>query len=137
MAKASSIEIPFPEDDPSALLTLCKLLHLHDVVDEPRTPAQILKLAFLADKYNCCGALRAFYSIWVRKAFEATMFVDQFVQLFVASYLMRLSGPFKEIGHKLMFTSGKSVSLRVAGESVGILDDVTGTLAIRRRRNEY
>ncbi|CAK1360543.1 unnamed protein product [Cercospora beticola] len=133
LAKTSSVEIPLPEDDSAALLTLCKLLHLHDIEHEEQTADHTLQLALLADKYDCCGALRVFYRIWVQKAYDRTKDHDTSVKLFAACFYMKLPTHFQMYGRRLLYRAEGAIVLSAAGECAASLEYVAEALTAQRR----
>lgn len=63
--------IPLPEDDGDALLAICKVTH-HRVGDGNKvfTASEMLRLAYVSDKYDFTNTLRHWSSIWLRKSLE-------------------------------------------------------------------
>ncbi|USW55680.1 Putative SKP1/BTB/POZ domain superfamily protein [Septoria linicola] len=134
LAAFSQVDIPLPDDDCEALITLCKLLHLHDIVKEKQSPNQILQLAILADKYDCCGVLRVIYGIWVNDALQQERGLDDNIKLFVASFCVKLAAQFRTLGVTLLLDFPSDISLAVAGDCAGRLDYVADALSAQRRK---
>ncbi|KAM3421013.1 hypothetical protein BST61_g1437 [Cercospora zeina] len=131
-AKTSHVEVPLPEDNSAAMLTLCKLLHLHDIEHEEHTADHTLKLAHLADKYDCCGALRVFYRLWVQRAYERTKDFDTSVKLFAACFYMKLPKQFHMLGRRLLYRAEGDIMLSAAGDCASPLEHVADALSGQR-----
>ncbi|KAF6809720.1 btb poz-like protein, partial [Colletotrichum sojae] len=59
--------IALPDDDPSAMETICRIVHCRTLEDEcvwDMTPSEILKVAVLVDKYDCRGAVALAVGYW-------------------------------------------------------------------------
>lgn len=46
-------DIVLEEDEPDALVNLCKILHMQYTAPRPMSPTELLHLAIVADKYGC------------------------------------------------------------------------------------
>lgn len=51
-------DIVLKEDEPDALVNLCKVLHMKYTWPKPMNPTELLHLAIVADKYSCVEAIR-------------------------------------------------------------------------------
>ena len=59
------VDIPFPEDDSEAMRLACAVLHhRNEVVPQTLAPANTLRVAAAADKYDCVGALTFASGVW-------------------------------------------------------------------------
>ncbi|KAK3668514.1 hypothetical protein LTR22_000808 [Elasticomyces elasticus] len=88
-SSVTAIEIPLPDDDPEAMIMLCRALHLQFVaMPDVLTPAALLALSVVADKYDCTGTLRFASEIWIKNAMHTTVPLDM-VNLLTAAYLFQ------------------------------------------------
>ncbi|KAK5692453.1 hypothetical protein LTR97_010762 [Elasticomyces elasticus] len=77
LAKASHVEIPFPEDSPTDMAIVCSAMHLrHDRVPQVLTPDRVLSIAVLCDKYGCTLAIRPCSEVWVMSGLNSSTPVD-------------------------------------------------------------
>ncbi|KAK5071263.1 hypothetical protein LTR64_007766 [Lithohypha guttulata] len=53
--------LPFPEDDPTAMLNLCRILHWQSGTVDISTDDWLQQLAIVCDKYRCAQALKEFF----------------------------------------------------------------------------
>lgn len=94
--------VPLPEDDVEAMITVCKVLHLHDIQGIHHPTQQLLrKIAFLADKCDLSPALRITSEFWLREYIpgpktEKTQLMDSGT-LLVASFLLDAPVAFRDI----------------------------------------
>ena len=64
-ATTNAVEIPFPEDDPVAMVILCQILHLrNEEVPNDLTINQLLHVALLVDKYDCAKPVKPSAECW-------------------------------------------------------------------------
>lgn len=60
-------EIPLPEDDASALQTICAIIHHQNkLVPQTLTASDVLGIAIAADKYDCVDALKFASTNWLQ-----------------------------------------------------------------------
>lgn len=97
---ASRCTVPLPEDDSEALRLVCAVLHhRNEVVPQTLAPADILRVAIAADKYDCVGALTFASGVWLRfRKLEA----QDLMLLTAAAYLFRNAEAFKQITKALV-----------------------------------
>ncbi|KAK5680605.1 hypothetical protein LTS10_007538 [Elasticomyces elasticus] len=100
-----AVEIPLPDDDPEAMIMLCRALHLRFVaMPDVLTPAALLALSVVADKYDCRGTLRFASEIWIRNAMQTTAPCD-LVNLLTAAYLFQQAKVFNAVGCEVLLKS--------------------------------
>lgn len=84
---AELIVIALPEDDATAMLSLCQLLHYQiDMVDPYPDATDLLALATICDKYDCAHAIRYASHIWLSQLVDSAD-LGSLNSLLVASYL--------------------------------------------------
>lgn len=110
------------------MTTLCRLLHLQDILEQERDADQLLDLAVLADKYNCCGSIRGVTHVWLDRAITQANDNETRARLLVAAYWLGLKGPLSTVGVDIVMKSEGPFSLDAAGESAEPLGIVAGKL---------
>lgn len=126
-ASSEAYTLNLPEDDAKTAALLFEILHLKQTArsDQP-SPSRLEKLAFLADKYECFGALRFCGAIWIRdwlpentESFKMFLndpscprgddvhYIDNLKKLLVFSYVADLPKEFNTLAwHLFLFTVG-------------------------------
>ena len=80
-------EIMLPEDDAMAMSVMCRVLHhQEDLAVSQLAPNVALKVATLADKYDCVAAVRSCLKVWVSHN-HTTRNIDSLVQCMTAAYI--------------------------------------------------
>ena len=99
---AEPIIITLSEDDPTAMLSLCQLLHYQiDMVDPRPDVTTLLALATICDKYNCAGAIRYASHIWLNLLVDSAG-VGGLNHILIASYLFDCAVMFTKVTSKLL-----------------------------------
>ena len=61
-------KVDLPDDNANAMIWLCHGLHAVNLSTEARVPIELVeRVAVLADKYDCAGAISAWAHIWLRQ----------------------------------------------------------------------
>ena len=104
-------QLDFPDDDPSAMETLVRLLH-YDKTVTPQSlfPNQLLNLRLLADKYNLTRAIAPL--VWVIKGrfFKGYKGAAD-ISLLIAAYVLRDRTEFREISHHIVIHHNSSFAV--------------------------
>ena len=80
-------DVPLEEDEPDAVVNLCKILHMKYTWPASMTPKELLHLAIVADKYDCVKALQlSVQSLFPRSKLTCDAWGVR--DLIVASYLL-------------------------------------------------
>lgn len=95
LGQSGRLELPLPDEDPGAMAVVCKVLH-HCEEDVPMTPADILAVAHIADKYDCAGAFKYHAQCSIGKHLS-TSSLEVLWQLLIAAYLFRVPSSFREL----------------------------------------
>ena len=116
-------EIDLPDDDASAMETICFVIHhrADNLYDRgcSTTPADLLlKVATLADKYDCTAAIRGYAKSWVRHNGTARSTTKELVHTLTAAYIFDDCHGFTE--------SSKALIKHHHGPFDGILDGMAG-----------
>ena len=93
LMEEGSTEVELVEDDPDAMLWICKYLHhrLDIDVDDPIEPKFLEKVAIASDKYDVVGAIRGWARFFTSKLIadqihESDRFLSQMIKM---SYLFK------------------------------------------------
>lgn len=107
LAATSSIELPLPEDDPEAMLTLCRVLHFHNKETVLLFDVNhILGVAVLADKYDCTEAMMPSVACWVYENLKLdTIHKTERQTLLLAAHYVKSTRLYATIGHELVMKS--------------------------------
>lgn len=93
-------ELPLPEDDYMALRLICAVIHHRNELVPQNLPARdVLKIALLADKYDCVDALKFAACVWL---WPEKLEISDALQLTAAAYLFREARAFKELTKPLI-----------------------------------
>ncbi|KAK5734723.1 hypothetical protein LTR17_008653 [Elasticomyces elasticus] len=104
-SSAIAIGITLPDDDPEAMIMLCRALHLQLVaMPEVLTPAALLALSVVTDKYDCRGTLRFASEIWIRNALPMAAPLD-LINLLIAAYMFQQAKVFNAVGREVILKS--------------------------------
>ncbi|KAF2209640.1 hypothetical protein CERZMDRAFT_100423 [Cercospora zeae-maydis SCOH1-5] len=104
LASGEKLELPLPDDDAQAMLTICQVIHMRAVSCSPPTAKQLLNIALLADKYDCRLALSYAMGEWIQIA-RVTFSNQDRLDLFKVAYLMEYPKDFAEFGRLLVLNS--------------------------------
>lgn len=118
MTKAESatpFEIDMPDDDGKAMEIVCSLVHLKNDSFSADIPSQlVLRIAVLADKYDCIGALRLAAELWLNcshtRSYTMPKSCIRSHYTFAASFLFRNAKAFKEHGRRLILECSTEIS---------------------------
>lgn len=84
-----------PDDHEDAMFLLRGLLHFPDINDKDLEPAELVRVAILADKYDCLQAARsageAYLMRWANKPPGTYLYRGDYCDLTAAAYLLRLN----------------------------------------------
>lgn len=73
----SPTQIELPDDPPSAIETICNILHFrHDLVHADLGFDALVNIALVADKYDLSNALGPWREVWLRRLPVMSMGVD-------------------------------------------------------------
>ncbi|KAK3637313.1 hypothetical protein LTR56_013662 [Elasticomyces elasticus] len=101
------VGLPLQGDDPQAMAMMCRVLHSQSAtVPGKVTPAALLAMAVVADKYECTGALalKFFSELCIRKL-SKTAASHQLVDIFYAAFHFRQAELFGDVGKELILRS--------------------------------
>ena len=99
-------EIPMPDDNATAMTTICNVIHhrnalLPDVLE----PSKLAEIAEAADKYDCVLALKYVMIQWLDHQlldFKTSAFFLNVGSLLMAAYVFDNSGAFRRVTQKLI-----------------------------------
>ena len=114
-------EIPFPEDDPEAMIWLCHALHFKKCVDEDFSFPLLMKIALLCDKYDLSRALGMWSAMWMRRWPGSINGDDHYMQILWVSYALDNQEAFWEASKQLKYqydSKGFAVSREVCANGV-------------------
>ncbi|KAK6213729.1 btb poz domain-containing protein [Colletotrichum tabaci] len=141
--------IPLPDDDPAAMETVCRIVHgrvLDATGSSPSvldaSPAHVLAVAVLADKYDCAPALALAAEHWLRPETMEDVarwghICPKRRDLLVAAYWLKHEKGFETGSRRLL--AEVSGSFRPLAEGRQSLDEniaLRVALALEERRNE-
>lgn len=108
LAEHRTVEVPLPDDDPAAMLALCRVLHYRTSDLGNLTCDTLLDIAVLSDKYDCARALHTILEHWLeQRSLHASHAERQ--QLLAAAYLVRNSAQFRRRAVDLVMYSTEAV----------------------------
>ncbi|TLD21170.1 hypothetical protein PspLS_09315 [Pyricularia sp. CBS 133598] len=115
----AAFRLPFPDDNPDAVLVLCRLVHFQLDIPIPKL-GLMDHIATLCDKYQCTQVLRFCGSVWLQKHRDQSLndykIDDDFIHMFTFAYVADLAQEFNELAwHLLLFHSGRITENSDAG----------------------
>lgn len=111
LSAQSKVSIPLPEDDPDAMVILCKALHMRfDMRAEEISAETLLKIGVVADKYDCSLGLGVLPHYWINQQMSTANDKTR-AQLFVASYLLKEPEMFQRLGYELQMKNAGRVDI--------------------------
>lgn len=133
LSATSTVEIPFPEDDPIGMVTIAKVLHMrNNKVSQSLTPAQISVVASLTDKYACMEAMKFVQRIWMLPHM-GTVDPESLSSLLSSAYLFKDDHTFALISTALVWCSIGSLE-RSADSSVSPIDDTLRKCGVKNTK---
>jgi hypothetical protein len=99
-------DVVLAEDEPDALVNLCKILHMQYTAPKPMTSTELLHLGIVADKYGCVKAIQlAVEALFPTNLnfYTITMGVVATRDLVVAAYLLDHAAMFDQYT-RIIFT---------------------------------
>jgi len=103
----SKKEVLLPEDDVSAMMTICAVIHhRNDVIPEELTSTAILQISIVADKYDCIIALTHAIHHWLDH--RGTMSIKELTTLMAAAYLFDNAQAFSKITFTMLMEHAAS-----------------------------
>ena len=94
-------EIPMPDDNATAMATICKVLHhRNDLLPDCLEPSDLPEIALVADKYDCVLALKYAMIQWLNFK-EPVAFID-LGSLLIAAYVFDNSDAFRRVTQNLI-----------------------------------
>lgn len=97
-------EVHLPKDDPSAVLLMCKLLHLqHHDLPATLSSTELFELAVAADKYDSTRQLQFAAFRWFQAASKHPYVIDALIELTTAAHLFGDATHFKHFTHIIVF----------------------------------
>ncbi len=117
-------QIPFPEDNPEAMVWLCQALHFKKRPTDEISFPLVKDLAVLCDKYDLSIALGSWSELWMQKWRGSVQGADHFPQMLWISYALDHQNRFWEMSRALkrVYTS-KDLVLASKELTTGILPD--------------
>ena len=102
-SKASPLQLPLPEDDPEAMLSICSQLHYCGMkLTSPLRLDFVIKLAVLCDKYDLSRALEQWFEVALRLAKFSANGYDDWAQLLRCSQLFKSHTEFHHSSSELL-----------------------------------
>ncbi|KAF2135471.1 uncharacterized protein K452DRAFT_239296 [Aplosporella prunicola CBS 121167] len=100
--KSTQSTISLHEDDIEALIIFCKVIHhrAHEIPQVP-SPSCLEKLAYICDKYQCTGSMRAYGTLWLQRNFQEIPSED-LNRLLLFAYVLDLSKSFSVISAEVL-----------------------------------
>ena len=121
LARASTLELPLPDDDAGDVATICYAMHVQTNMMSTQLDADaIVKLARLADKYDCTEATKYYASHMISKHLRKLTNPYVRSQLLVAAFYFQLED--------LVHTIAKDMILKNGGVIYCHFDDLADTL---------
>ena len=117
LAERETCRIPLPEDDLTAMRALCKLMHHQELSspDSEMTACFLRKVAILADKYACKGAVKFWADVWIGRLTGKLRGTPEdekdIVNLLLIAYILDLSPQFTAITKRMVYWAPKCSSL--------------------------
>jgi len=103
LSVASPPQIELPEDDADSMWLMCRLLHHQVRVKEEQTSTTLVKLAVLADKYDCLQSLGFLLKSSAEIGLKAGSWEPkELVEILIVSYVLDDSSMFKEVSTSLV-----------------------------------
>lgn len=120
LSAASPPEIALPGDDATAMSVLCNITHMRTAdVDDAMDMAGLIKLALLADKYDCVHILHPWARIWVTKLMLNKRPRD-LERILVTAYILDLAEEFFQTSQAMIRDTTEPPNI-VAALETGIL----------------
>lgn len=121
-------KITLPEVDPSAMITLCAIVHFQGTGDEDLETSDFVRVVIVADKYACTQAVRepgeAYLLRWAIKPPASYPYLGDYCDLVVAAYLLRLDKLFALFTRRLILDQHTPFSELVGWRSCSMLPTI-------------
>ncbi|KAE9969057.1 hypothetical protein EG328_007114 [Venturia inaequalis] len=113
------VKIPLPDDNPDAILTLCKVLHF-DTADLATTHdiAKLQGFAVVADKYDCVLACIFYGRVWLTLFWEDSCALPEILAL---AYLFDDPHTFKKVSATLLLSGDGVDAIRKFQKTTSIM----------------
>ncbi|KAF1991477.1 hypothetical protein K402DRAFT_294941, partial [Aulographum hederae CBS 113979] len=111
-SESTASEVPFPEDDPDALLIVLRIAHLQFAL-LPRSMSflMVVKLAVLCDKYDTVALVKPFLSMWVDPHKENLLTVN-YQEWFFVAWVFGYEEEFNQLLHHSVVRVGRDLFAR-------------------------
>jgi hypothetical protein len=97
LSAASPRKVALPEDDPEALILLCRITHMQiDDVPDQVSPEKLADFAILCDKYQCLTAVRSWSKVQIAQLLPNPN-AARFSKLVFITYLLDLPVEFEKV----------------------------------------
>lgn len=106
-ADGHPVSIALPDDNAQAFTCICRVLHWCNFNDATPTPACLLEVALLAEKYDMEKPLRYATDRWIRSHSDSKN-TEELWKLVVASHYLGLEKAFEQSSHKLLLLRTES-----------------------------
>lgn len=109
-------DVVLAEDEPDALVNLCKILHMQYTWPKPMSPREILHLGIVADKYECVQAIHLTLDALFPRIARTMHGCWEMRDLIVAAYLLDYPDMFNRYTYKMSMSYTKPLSEVALGE---------------------
>ncbi|CZT16205.1 uncharacterized protein RCC_02047 [Ramularia collo-cygni] len=115
LAENGTVEISLPEDDPQAMITMCKVMHISpDIMAKVPNYKELEHLAELADKYDTVSALGPATYLWISKALPQSRMQGR-IGLMAVAYAFDHAELFDRVGHAIVMDAAAPAAWGVGG----------------------
>lgn len=105
LATSGTVEIPLPDDDPQAMITMCKIMHIcPEIMENFRASSHLASLARHADKYDTVRVLGPVTYYWISRALDRAS-VLYHGNLMIAAYDFNHTELFERAGKSIVMFS--------------------------------
>ena len=115
LSEKGFLQLPLPDDDPDAMLWLCKAFHMRQTLAKPPLPV-LENMAVLCDKYDASLALSAWSGTWLSELDGSPHGDDRWPKILWMSYAFGNQAAFQRSSHQMVQTYTKREILETAAE---------------------
>jgi hypothetical protein len=108
LSATSPRKVPLPEDDPEALILLCKVTHLQiDDVPDQVSFDKLADFAIVCDKYRCTTAVRPWSKVQIAQLLPKPN-APLFAKLIFITYVLDLPAEFEQVSLRMIRDRGSN-----------------------------
>lgn len=123
LATTFTVEVPLPDDDPSAMVLIFKAMHMRiSSLPSSLDIASVKQLASAVDKYDCAGPLAPMTHYWIQRRLQAIKCdLAELYELvhvtYHVTYLLQQEELFGQVGIRLVLKA----SSPIRGDQTGLI----------------